>query len=331
MSLRRYFFVLVPAILLACGGDTSFPPSVGTLERDRVDLVAETDDPILEIAVREGDLVSVGDLLVRLDPARLAAGVAQAEAFRNEAAARLAETVRGPRSERITEARARLAGARSAAVTAERELERVQALAAVDVTSRSRLDEMRTRRDSARAQRDEARAALGAMLEGSTVEELDRAQNALAAADAALMGARIGLQRLEVRAPTAGRIDALPYEAGERPRPGATVAVLLVGNAPYARVHVPEAVRVHLALHARARIEVEGLNGSFAGRLRRISHDAVFTPYFALTEHDRGRLSYLAEVELTEERARELPNGVPVEVYFEFAETETDETNRVAD
>ncbi len=45
-------------------------------------------------------------------------------------------------------------------------------------------------------------------------------------------------------APVAGRLDALPYELGERPRAGDVVAVLLAAGAPYARVYVPEPLLV---------------------------------------------------------------------------------------
>ena len=48
--------------------------------------------------------------------------------------------------------------------------------------------------------------------------------------------------------------------------------------------------------------------------MRWVSADASFTPYFALTEHDRSRLSYLAEVDVPD--AAELPSGVPLEVDF---------------
>ena len=50
-----------------------------------------------------------------------------------------------------------------------------------------------------------------------------------------------------------------------------------------------------------------------AGRVRWISSDAAFTPYYALTERDRSRLTYAAKVDITEEHSR-LPDGVPVEV-----------------
>jgi HlyD family secretion protein len=48
------------------------------------------------------------------------------------------------------------------------------------------------------------------------------------------------------------------------------------------------------------------------GTVRWVSADASFTPYFALTEHDRSRLSYLAELDLPQ--AADLPSGVPLVV-----------------
>jgi len=49
--------------------------------------------------------------------------------------------------------------------------------------------------------------------------------------------------------------------------------------------------------------------------VRWIASDPAFTPYYALTERDRGRLSYVAKVDITEQYER-LPDGVPVEVEF---------------
>ncbi|MEJ2299842.1 MAG: hypothetical protein P8X94_15375 [Woeseiaceae bacterium] len=44
-----------------------------------------------------------------------------------------------------------------------------------------------------------------------------------------------------------------------------------------------------------------------------MSSEAAFTPYYALTERDRGRLSYVAKIDITDAGER-LPDGVPVEV-----------------
>jgi HlyD family secretion protein len=52
----------------------------------------------------------------------------------------------------------------------------------------------------------------------------------------------------------------------------------------------------------------------FSGTLRYIAGEASFTPYYALTQRDRSRLAFLAEIDLPEPEARNLPAGVPVEV-----------------
>jgi HlyD family secretion protein len=50
------------------------------------------------------------------------------------------------------------------------------------------------------------------------------------------------------------------------------------------------------------------------GVVRFVSADAAFTPYYALTQEDRSRLSYLAEIDLPDDAARDIPSGVPVQV-----------------
>ena len=238
---------LLCLLAAACGRDPAAIPAVGTLERDRLELVAESDEPIVEQLVREGDPVEAGAPLLRLDERRLGAQVARAQATRNEAAARLAELERGPRAERIREARARLVGAESAVANSEREYERSRALELKAYESVERRDQLRAARDQALARRDQARASLEAMETGTTSEELDQARASLAAADAALVDAQVRLERLTVRAPQAGRVDALPFELGERPPAGAVVAVVLAAQAPYARVYVPEPVRSRIS------------------------------------------------------------------------------------
>jgi HlyD family secretion protein len=292
---------------------------VGTLERDRIELTAEANEPIVEIAVREGDRVSAGAVLVRLEERRLRAELDAARAERDRAGARLAELERGPREERVAEARAQLAAARSAAFAARRELDRVRELARRDVASAARLDDAEGMHAEAVARRDQARAALDALLHGTTAEELAQARNAVAAAEAARAATEVRFERLTVRAPSAGEIDALPFELGERPPAGAVVAVLLAEGAPYARVYVPAELRIRVQPGGRARVRIDGRAEPLEGRVRTVARDPAFTPYFALTEHDRSRLAYVAEIVLEGAEAARLPAGIPVEARFEPA------------
>ena len=100
------------------------------------------------------------------------------------------------------------------------------------------------------------------------------------------------------------------------PASGNTVAVVLDASKLYARIHIPAGIRNQITAGAAAEIRIDGYPEPFAGRLRWVSADAAFTPYFALSQHDRSRLSYVAEVDLTGEDADRLPIGVPVQVTF---------------
>lgn len=308
--------VAVVLLLAACNQNANDIQIMGTLEWDRIELIAETAEPIVEIRVREGDQVQAGQVVLRQETMRYQAQLDEAEAARAQAAARLAELKRGPRSERITEARAKLAGAESVLDARNKDLERIRALVAKKLISTQDLDRARADRDSALATRDAARAELEELVTGTTAEELQQAQDALARAEASVRLTRVTLERLTIVAPRAGRIDALPYKLGERPSPGAVVAIMLGGEAPYARVYVPETLRVQISPGRLAEVHLDGTKQAFAARVRTVSQEPTFTPYFALTERDRSRLSYVAEITLTGPEASGLPAGVPVRVTF---------------
>jgi HlyD family secretion protein len=316
-SARRLVLALA-ALLLAlggCGGDRA-PGAVGTLERDRIELVAEASEPVVERAVAEGAFVERDALILRLESKRYDAQLAQRTGLRNVARSRLAELKRGPRPERIEETRARLRGAEGMLETARSDLERARALVTQGVVSAQDIDQRRARFDEALAARDAARAGLEELLEGTTIEELEQAEAALEQVEAGLVDASIQQARLTVRAPTAGWVDALPYEVGERPAAGGVVAVLLTDGPPYARVYVPAEVRTQVVPGTAAQVHVDGVETPFEGTVRHVSKEASFTPYFALTEHDRGRLVYLAKIDLKGDAAEALPTGLPVEVTF---------------
>ncbi len=152
------------------------------------------------------------------------------------------------------------------------------------------------------------------LLNGTRIEQLDQAKAALEVAESARRQLEITDARLVVKATRAGVVDALPYKAGERPPKGTPVVVLLADSAAFARVYVPEPVRARVKPRMRALIHVDGIEAPLEGFVRWVASDAAFTPYFALTQRDRSRLAFLAEVEITDERVRDMPAGVPVEV-----------------
>jgi HlyD family secretion protein len=152
------------------------------------------------------------------------------------------------------------------------------------------------------------------LLNGTTVEELQQAIAALEAAQAQVDSTQVDLARTRIVAPGPGVVDKVLFQVGERPPPGTTIAVVLSADRTFARVYVPEFLRASVQPGDPIDVRVDGIDRVFDGKVRWVSADASFTPYFALTEHDRSRLSYLAEIDI--EEAADLPSGVPVQADF---------------
>ncbi|WP_025165750.1 HlyD family secretion protein [Pseudomonas taeanensis] len=311
MRLEHCLFSL--ALLLLSGCEQQAPEVLpGTLEWDRLALPAEASEPVLRWAVAEGDRVAAGALLVELDPRRLDARVAQSQAEVELASARLRELSNGARLESIEAAQAALESTRARLIESERQYQRIVTLQRRDLAALAELDRARATRDQARAEQNSAAAQLSELTNGTRPEQLEQASAALVSARAALHLQQLNRQRLSVRAPRAGRVDALPFKPGDQPPQGATVASLLVGEAPYARVYVPASQRTGLAIGDRLQVRVEGIEQPFNAHVRSIASEASFTPYFALVGDDASRLTYRAELLLEGSAAKKLPAGLPL-------------------
>jgi HlyD family secretion protein len=301
------------SLLAGCESDSRDNRLVGQLESDRIELTAEVSEPIIERGVIEGQQVPAGQVIIRQDTSRVLSRIAEAEATLQQTRARHDELIRGPRRELIVAAQASVQGAQKELQFRETDLARAEEIFARQLASPELRDRAVVARDSAKANLESLEARLDELLTGTTTEELRQAEEAVHQAEARIQSIRIDLERHTTVAPTDGVIDSLLFEPGERPVPGQPMAILLSGNQVHARIYIPESIRVQVRPGTEARVFVDGLDEALPGRVRWVASESVFTPYFALTERDRGRLSYAAKVDITDARER-LPDGVPVEV-----------------
>ena len=314
-SLRR----LPLAILLAVAGVAACskqpPQALGTLEYDRITLPAPAAERIVAIEVREGEQVSAGQALLQLDPAHTRSELAVAQAQVRQQHEVLAELETGPRVEDIDRARANLAAAQAQAREARAYYDRLAPLKGQGYVAAADLDRARAAAGNAEGQVAAAQAALDELLHGTRPEQIAQAQAAVAAAAAQASAQQVLLGKLDIVAPRAGRVDSLPYRLGDQAPVGAPVAILLAGDAPYARIYVPEPQRAGVHVGDAIQVFVAGRDRPYAGKVRMIRSEPDFTPYYALIGDDAARLSYLAEVALGADAA-ELPAGLPVRVEF---------------
>ncbi|KRG69776.1 HlyD family secretion protein [Pseudoxanthomonas dokdonensis] len=305
--------LLAALALAACS--PSPPQALGTLEWDRVTLPSPAAEKIVRIDVREGQQVQAGAPLLQLeltrDDSQLAA--AQAQLLQNQQ--RLDELQNGPRQEDIAQARANLAAARARALEADTYYRRIVPLGRQQLVAAADVDTARSAKQSADAQVGVAQAALDELLAGTRREQIAQGRAAVLSAQAQARLQAATRDKLIVTAPRAGRVDSLPYRLGDQAPLGSPLAVLLVGDTPYARVYVPEQQRADVQVGDPVRIFVDGRDAALAGKVRMIRSEPSFTPYYALIGKDAARLSYIAEISLGRDAAN-LPAGFPLRAEF---------------
>jgi HlyD family secretion protein len=299
------------SLLTACQPQVS-TTALGTLERDRVLLTATASEIIRALPVAQGSMVEEGTLLARLDDRRQQAVLARARAGEAQARAALARMTNGERPEDIAAARANLDKAEANVRESERNFVRIDRLVRQKLVSSADLDKARALRDGALAEQDGARQQLDKLARGVRSEDIDEADAALQAASAEVALAERELADLSIVATRSGRLDSLPYHIGERVSVGAVLAAIQADQAPYARVYVPEPSLASYRIGQPVWVVVDGVTEPLTGRLRWISKEPAFTPYYALNEQDRARLVYLAEIDLPD-GAQDLPSGLPLQ------------------
>ncbi|GAB2646923.1 HlyD family secretion protein [Vibrio panuliri] len=311
--MKKYLLSTLLLITLAACTPIEKEKALGTLERDRVTFSATANEIIRELPIKEGSIVGKGDVLVRLDNKNQQALLAHAIAEQAKADAYLLKLTNGERPEDIAAAQARVVRSQAQLTEAQKNYQRKAELVAKKLISQSEKDSALAARDSARAELDSANEEFSKLTAGSRPEDIEQARAALAAAQADVALQQQKLDELTIVATRDGVLDNLPYNLGERVPVNGIVAVVQASQVPYARVYVPANYRVSFTAGKQVKVYVDGVEQAFDGHVRWVSTEPSFTPYYALTEEERSRLMYLAEVDLTE-AAVALPSGIAAQV-----------------
>ncbi|MGR5517810.1 HlyD family secretion protein [Vibrio harveyi] len=312
MMKRIILGTFVITLLTACSKDDG-QQALGTLERDRVTFTATSSEIIRALPIKEGSQVTEGEVLVQLDTKNQEAILARAVAEQAKAGAYLLKLTNGERPEDIAAAQARVARAEAQLTEAQKNYQRKAELVRKKLISQSEKDTALAARDSARAELDSSQEEFSKLTAGSRPEDIEQAKAELMAAKADVALQQQKLAELTITATRDGLLDNLPFNLGERVPLNGIVAVIQASRVPYARVYVPATYRVNFIPGKAVQVHVDGVEKPLEGTVRWVATEPSFTPYFALTEEERSRLMYLAEVDL-QDSAESLPSGIPAQV-----------------
>lgn len=269
----------------------------GNVDLRQVELAFNNHERIAAVLAQEGDRVSKGEVLARLDTSRLSPQVREAEA-RVAAQREVVERLHhGSRPEEVAEARANVESARAEAINALAQYERRKTLAQNAAVSQQELDNAKATLDVANAKVALNQKALELAIAGPRAEDIGEAEAELEGDEAQLALLRQQLADAQLIAPVDAVVRARIMEPGEMASPEKPVLSLAVINPKWVRAYVEEPDLAKLRTGMAASVTVDSFtNRRFAGWVGFVSPVAEFTPKTVQTAELRTSLVYEVRV-----------------------------------
>jgi len=283
----------------------------GHVEATEVTVSTKVGGILESLPFEEGDSVTSGQELARLETIDTELALKTARAERDRAEADLALRIAGAREEDIGEAQAQVRRAEADLAGAAKDLERMQGLLASGSGTTKARDDARTRRDVADASLSSVRERLRRLEAGSRPEEIASSRARLAGAEASIAQLEQQLKDAVVLSPTSGVVTRKLAEAGELASRGAGLAVVTDLRSAWLTAYVmgPDLGRIRIGQP----VEVVTDDGqSRAGHLKFVASQAEFTPKNVQTRDERVKLVYRIKVALENEDGLFKP-GMPAE------------------
>ncbi len=260
-SWRRLALMLsLPLLLVALGAYLwlTSGQSVSTdnayVQQNKVSISAEVGGTIVEVAVRENQRVSAGDLLFRIDPEPYRIALAQADADIAAAEARVSTLAITADS-----MDADIRTAREAVRFAQRNLDREAALLDRGFNTRARIDAAEARLAEAEGRLADAQAAATrADAQLATGQSRPGINPGLLAARARREQALLHLRQTEVRAPVSGVISQSDrLQVGQSIVTGLPAVSIVVSDSSWVEANFKETDLDHMAVGQRATISID--------------------------------------------------------------------------
>lgn len=321
-SKSRIFFIVAVVAILAVAGyfglqslqedgpGPGFASGNGRIEATEVDVAAKLAGRIEEIMVKEGDFVTQGQALARMQVTTLEAQLAEAQAVHQEAthAVAAAKAQIALRQSDVTAAQAVVLQRQAELDAANQRLRRSQSLAGQGATSRQQLDDDRTQALSMEAAITAARAqvvAAEAAVQAAEAQHIG-AESRVKAAAATVSRIEADIADSILRAPRDGRVQFLIAQAGEVLAPGGKVLNLVDLTDVYMTFFLPETLVGRLALGGEARIILDTApDYVIPAEISFVASTAQFTPKTVETQSERQKLMFRVRARIPQELLRE--------------------------
>jgi len=255
-----------------------FASSNGRLEAERTDIATKFPGRIREILVNEGDVVTAGQILVRMDTAELEAQLNEARALTKEAEQQLDQAV------------ALLSQRKSELTLAEQEYERSRVLGEKGYTPMEKVEQKNAARLAAQAAVNSAQAGI------------KRASAGIKAAIARASRLEENLKDYILVTPVSGRVQYRLAQPGEVIGAGGKILTILDLTDVYITIFLPTREAGKLEIGAQARFIPDAASQYVVpASVSFVASNAQFTPKYVETKNEREKLMFKVKLRLPPE------------------------------
>lgn len=302
----------------------------GTIEADDILVGSKIGGRVMEVLVKEGDIVKEDEVIIRLDDAELIArrdqtlaSIKQAEERVKEREAYLQLVISGNREQEIERAKADWEAVKAKLDLAIKDEERYKALYEKGVVSRQQRDNAVNQVMVLRKEATSAKKTYDLMKSGFRKEEIAQAEAELTLAKASLEQAKFSLNEIEtqleemtIRAPKNAIVEVCDLFPGDLLGVNQSAITLILPNRLWIRIYIPENYLGYMKENAKVEVKVDSFpKDIFYGYVEQINRKAEFTPRNIQSVEERVNLVFGVKVRLDNSSGK-LRAGMSADVTF---------------
>lgn len=278
----------------------------GNVDLREVTLAFRQSDRISEIFAEEGDAVTTGQILARLDSRELNLTIAKVKSQIQTQEAAVLKLKNGNRPEDIAQVESKVRAAQADADNAYQHFEKIRRV--YDETQGSAItrDELETARlnySGKAATLEEARQAYNLAVAGARYEDIAEAEGQLQYLKDELARQEFLLTQYDLVSPTDGVIRSRLLEVGDMASPSAPVFKISLNAKKWIRAYVNETDLGKIFEGKPAQVFVDSFpNEPISGQIGYISDTAEFTPKTVQTDELRTSLVYEIRVFVSDDK-----------------------------
>lgn len=220
-------------------------PASGQLEPESITIVRPDSNmptrKVVQILVAEGDAVSAGQAVVRIDDSGLELDMQSALASYNSARYKLDDLKIHPTADEKSVAESSLKQAQLGLESAQFDYDSTGTLVTQGFASKTQLVSSQKSLELAKANLDTARSNYNTMMDGTTADVMNAQEAAVSAAQSAYLKARLAYDSATIRTPVAGTVSAISVSVGDLIGPSSEVITVTENNLMLLKALVDEA------------------------------------------------------------------------------------------